>query len=140
MSLSAKEAATQVGMTKQGIIKAIRTGKISAEKDVHGEWQVHPVELFRVYQPVHTNGHQPETTSLRQDTADDTSSLQREIELLREMLIDKDDVITDLRTRLDTEADERRRLSMILTDMRPTTPPAPQEKTRSWWSRLLGGV
>jgi hypothetical protein len=55
--------------------------------------------------------------------------LEREIALLRERLADKDSVIDDLRRRLDTEAEERRKLTMILTDRRPR---------KKWWRRLLG--
>jgi multiple sugar transport system ATP-binding protein len=53
------------------------------------------------------------------DVADgETASLQREGELLR-------DVVDDLRRRLDQEAEERRRLTLMLTDQRP------------WWRRWL---
>ena len=74
MSLSAKQAAEQVGLSKQGIIKAIKQGKLSATKDDNGEWQIDPAELFRVYQPaVHgsppppgsTNGQPPSTVDSR---------------------------------------------------------------------------
>ena len=51
MSVSAKQAAEQVGLSKQGVIKAIKQGKLSATKDDNGEWQIDPAELFRVYQP-----------------------------------------------------------------------------------------
>jgi hypothetical protein len=58
---------------------------------------------------------------------------QREIELLRERLADKDArladkdaVIDDLRHRLDRETEERRRLIAILTDQRSQAP---------WWRR-----
>lgn len=49
MSLSPAEAGKHVGLTKQSIIKAIRSGRISAVKDAKGEWQIEPVELFRVW-------------------------------------------------------------------------------------------
>jgi hypothetical protein len=74
MSLSAKQAAEQVGLSKQGIIKAIKQGKLSATKDDNGEWQIDPAELFRVYQPaVHglppptgsTNSQPPSTVDSR---------------------------------------------------------------------------
>ena len=136
MNLSAKEAAEHVGMTKQGIIKAIRGGKISAQKDVNGEWRIEPVELFRVYTPVNGSSHQPEETSLQEDTPENTVSLQREIELLREMLADKDDVIRDLRGRLDAEADERRKLTLLLTEVQNPAP-APKEKPKGFWRRLF---
>ena len=134
MSLSAKEAAEHVGMTKQGIIKAIRGGKISAQKDINGEWRIEPVELFRVYTPVNGSLHQPEETSLSEDTPENTDSLQREIELLREMLTDKDDVIRDLRGRLDAEADERRKLTLVLTEVQN---PAAEVKPKGFWRWLM---
>lgn len=52
MSIPLSEAAKQVGKTKQTIIKAIRSGRISAEKNQTGEWRIEPVELFRLWPPV----------------------------------------------------------------------------------------
>ncbi len=159
MGISAKEAADLVGMSKTAIFKAIRTGKISAEKDSNGVWQIEPVELFRVYQPVSDSSRKPLTLSSQQFP--ETS--QRENELLREMLLDKDNVIADLRARLDAEAEERRRLStrleveteerlkltLRLTEARSSAPPsqapsplppapAEVEKPKGFWQRLLG--
>src|SRR3546814_9422216 len=34
-------------------MKAIKTGRVSAEKSDNGEWRIEPVELFRVWPPVH---------------------------------------------------------------------------------------
>jgi hypothetical protein len=84
--------------------------------------------LFRVYEPVSST--QPAATSLQEETPDGATSSQVEIRLLRELLAAKDDTIEDLRQRLDAEAGERRKLTMLLT----TTQPQP----RSWWQRLLG--
>src|SRR3954466_7486140 len=109
MGLSAKEAAEQVGMSRQGIMKAIHQGKISAKKDVNGQWQIEPVELFRVYDPV--SCLQPEATSGTEQPGEDATSsrehtpqdatVARENALLWKMLADKDTVIFDLRQRLD---------------------------------------
>lgn len=60
MKLSAKEAGDLVGLSKAGVIKAIKSGRISGQKNLDGEWQVDTSELLRVYEPiptVHTNGH-----------------------------------------------------------------------------------
>jgi hypothetical protein len=153
MSLSASEAATAVGLSRDGILKAIRSGKISAEKNQNGEWRIEPVELFRVYAPVTSS---PQTTSANIQTPivdspqtrsePSVESLQAELRQFQQRLADKDDVIADLRTRLDAEADERRKLTMILTDTQhqrtPEVPPEPTtpstERNRSWWGRLLG--
>ncbi|WP_217996037.1 helix-turn-helix domain-containing protein, partial [Sphingomonas paucimobilis] len=52
MSLSPAEAAKHVGLTKQSVIKAIRSGRLSAIKDASGGWLIEPVELFRVWPAV----------------------------------------------------------------------------------------
>ncbi len=129
MSLSVKEAADLVGMTKTAIFKAIKVGKISAVKDVNGEWQIEPVELFRVYPPVSDSSRKPSAPS-SQPAID---SLQRENELLR-------DTVNDLRRRLDAESEERRRLSLILNETRTpaTQSPASQtEQPKGFWARLF---
>jgi hypothetical protein len=125
VGISAREAAELTGMSKAGILKAIKTGKVSATKDSNGEWRIEPVELFRVYAPVHTNGHSEVASSPQQSTQPATDGLQREVDLLREM-------VGDLRSRLDAEVEERKKLTMLLT-----TTQAPQPK--SWWVRLWGG-
>ena len=51
MELTLTEAATVVGITKQGLLKAIRDGRLSGEKDANGIWKVDTSELFRVYKP-----------------------------------------------------------------------------------------
>jgi hypothetical protein len=134
VSISAKEAAELTGLTKNAIFKAIRTGKLSAAKDVHGEWRIEPVELFRVYPPVNDGSRTPPQPSSQQAI----DGLQRENELLR-------DTVADLRARLDAESEERRRLSLILNESRtpapstPLTQIAPQtEQRKSFWQRLLG--
>src|SRR5215218_9923284 len=53
-----------------------------------------------------------------------------EIVELRARLADAHETIRDLRQRLDTEAEERRRLTALLADQRPSAPPAPPR--RSW--------
>lgn len=47
------------------------------------------------------------------------ATLRREVELLRERLAEKDDVIADLRQRLDREGNERRSLAALLIGERP---------------------
>jgi hypothetical protein len=157
MSISAAEASRLTGKSKQAIINAIKLGKISAIKDIDGTWQIEPVELFRVYTPLSTLDTKLDTTISQEldgtSQALDTLSvatLQVEVRMLRELLdakgdviAAKDDTIADLRTRLDVEQEERRRLSMLLAAPQPELPapvePPPPERKRSWWARLLGG-
>jgi hypothetical protein len=46
------EAAKQTGLTRAGIHKAIKTGRLSATKDDSGNYWIDAAELFRVYMPV----------------------------------------------------------------------------------------
>jgi hypothetical protein len=150
MSISAAEASRLTGKSKQAIINAIKLGKISAIKDLDGAWQIEPVELFRVYTPLSTLDTKLDTTISQEldgtSQALDTPSVATllvEVRMLRELLDAKDDTIADLRTRLDVEQEERRRLSMLLAAPQPELPvpveQPPPARPRSWWSRLLGG-
>lgn len=134
-TLTAQQAADATGMSKPGIIKAMRSGRISASKNINGEWEVEPVELFRVYKPTPQGvpGALPVDWKLPPEPVSETEliTLRVENEQLRQRLRDKDEVISDLRKRLDSEADERRKLTLILTDSR-TTPPPP------WWRAIIG--
>lgn len=125
MSLTPKEAAELVGMSKQGIIRAIHKGQLSATRNEHGHFEIEPVELFRVYPPATTADnptHSEEAAHLPDN--------DNRIEMLERMIRDKDETISDLRQRLDAEADERRKLTLILTDRNAETPRA------AWWQRL----
>ena len=132
MYYSVKQAAEATGKTKPTILRAIQKGKISAKKDEHGEWEIDPAELHRVYEPV------PAGTDTHTDANGTADS--REIELLREMLADKDRQIEGLNRRLEAVDEERRttlrQLTALLTDQRakpapdvivtpPPTAPAP---------------
>src|SRR3546814_4187587 len=80
MSITLREASEKVGVTRQTLMKAIKTGRVSAEKSDNGEWRIEPVELFRVWPPV--NGvQQPLQPNI---TGSDTPGLQAENRLLRE--------------------------------------------------------
>jgi hypothetical protein len=120
--LTAREAGERVGKTRQAIIKAIRKGTISAAKDDNGEWRIDPAELFRVYPPV----SQVDDTDHATETVQDTDGLRREIEVLRERLAEKDEVIDDLREDRDRWREQATRLL-----------PAPQPR-RGFWRRLFG--
>lgn len=89
--LTAAQAAERVGKKKNTIIKAIKSGRMSAQKDGNGQWSIDPAELFRVY-PANSNG---DTEGIHGDTGD-TPAVMRvkldaaedKIELLQAQLQD----------------------------------------------------
>ena len=52
MSYTLGTAAKATGKSKTTIQRAIRAGKVSAEKDVNGAWRIEPAELHRIYPEV----------------------------------------------------------------------------------------
>ena len=125
MPYSLKQAATATGKSKPTILRAIQTGKISAEKDEQGEWQIEPAELHRVYQPVpERNGSdEPECNDTQQaDSPIEAALLRAEVQQMRERFasidIDRErerheasETIADLRRRLDQSETSRLRLA-----------------------------
>ena len=79
MSYTLKQAADATGKSKPTIWRAIQRGRIAAQKDQNGEWQIDPFELHRVFEPgtkadtrnVTAQEHQPpcEIAMLRQQLA-----------------------------------------------------------------------
>ena len=66
----------------------------------------------------------------------ETVGLQREIQLLREQLQDRDGTIDDLRQRLDRSDEERREAQARVIGL--LTGPGATESKRSFLSRLFG--
>lgn len=117
-------------MTRQGILKAIRSGRISATKGEAGGWHIEPVELFRVYPPakqLHATVA-PEVASGTQAVA---AELQAQLEGMKALVDQLRSERDDLRRRLDQEGEERRALNRLLAP-----PIAAPEPRRAWWKWL----
>lgn len=145
MTLSASLAAKRVGKSVPTITRAIKSGKLSAKPREGGGWIIDPSELFRVW-PAVSNESDVSPNKLRDETPNETSLLQAEVQTLREKIEAGDlererertqlsETIDDLRTRLDAESTERRALTAQLTDQREKTPEAPKQ---GLWARLTG--
>ena len=145
------EAAKQAGVSKPTLSKAIKTGRISAEKQPDGSYRIQLAELFRVYPPeTHRNGLdrsefvEGETGSENRLVAEQVGVLRERLSLLtderereRQQLTDQ---IEDLRRRLDAEAEarrlegeERRKLTALLTHERPETEAPAPNAGRGFW-------
>jgi hypothetical protein len=152
MSLSPAEAAKHVGLTKQSVIKAIRSGRLSAVKDASGGWVIEPVELFRVWPAVNQDRGKvtPQVdVGLPPENNEVVAALKGQIELLRSQL---DDV------RVDRNHWRQIAERSLLTDQRPaserlqqdmpqsaeiapvaeTILPARTQSDGGFWSRLFG--
>ena len=136
MSLSLNQAAKQGRVAKTSLLRALKSGEISGVKDNSGQWQIDEAELVRwsEFRSTKPREDQFENRLDPPEKPAETSVLEREIELLRERLNDKDDVIADLRDRLDRETNEREKLTaLLLTDQREKSPTEP---TPEPWFKL----
>ena len=52
MSYTLAEAAQACGVNRSTILRSIKAGKISGQRDESGAWSVEPVELHRVFAPI----------------------------------------------------------------------------------------
>lgn len=139
MKLSLSQAAKESGISKPTLSRWIAKGKVSAERQQDGSYLIDASELDRI-KDLTSNGNGSGNPQMKQyETPQESSALRREIELLRERLGDKDEVINDLRRRLDEETEERRtaqtKLTALLTDQREK---GPDEKAASGFRARLG--
>ena len=130
---SLKQAADAVGRGKPAVLKAIKAGRISAHKNENGEWQIDPAELHRA--TIHPGTGSGTTTGERKETPNETSGVAREIEMLRERLAEKDELIGDLREDRNRWRAQAEQATQLLTDQRPAPQPGAR---RGWWWRLVG--
>src|SRR5262249_9818338 len=126
------QAARAVSKAKSTISRDVKSGKISAARNADGSVSIDPAELHRVYPAIPATGSGNGKSNDLQPAENVSATVrERENALLRERLADKDNVIADLRRRLDVADEDRRRLTMILADQRPR---------KRWWRRIVGGA
>lgn len=143
------KAAKACQKSKSAILEAIRNGRLSASRDDKNQWQIQPVELFRVYPPqlpveppYQVDDHSIEPTPTTIENYPTTLLMrleneQREREREREQM---QTTIDDLRRRLDDEATERRKLTALITHQPEKQPGIKQDskKRLPLWRRLFG--
>ena len=98
MTLSPSEAAKTTGRSKSTIIRAIQSGRISADKDTRGIWRIEPAELHRAYPPV-SNAPERDAmigTSRTGEPVQRIETLEAELRAAREQVSD----LLDQRERL----------------------------------------
>lgn len=142
--LKAREAAKLAGVSKATIHRARSEGRLSGEKDDRGHFVFDPAEVMRVF-PRHSETVSQVSHDALRDTsieagetlknATELAVLQTKLDAATKSLEERerelhhrDRTIDDLRSRLDTEGEERRKLTAMLTDQRP----------KGLWARIRG--
>ena len=127
MVISLTEAAKQAGISKPGLMKAIKKGKLSAEKNAHGQWVVDPAELLRVY-PTQKPVSETVSDQVGVGITTENNALKREVDLLRQQLdranLEKDRVL--------------KMLEEQIVSVRQLTNQRQEKESRGLWQRLFG--
>jgi hypothetical protein len=133
MKFSLGQAAKETGLDKSTISRAIKSGRLSAQrKDGGGGYEIDPAELFRVFPPA-SKAHvlaPSVTTAGSTDVLAENRELRLKLEMAEVRLREKDDEVHDLRRRLDLEGEERRKLTMMLLAYHPQEQPKEDETSQ----------
>jgi hypothetical protein len=129
------EAAKAVHRSKSTLSKAIKSGRLSCMSREGGEYQIAASELYRVFPDNSNSNGGIERLETLEETGR-TAVLQAQLEGVQGELEQVKGERDDLRRRLDSEAEERRKLTALLTDQ--TRKPAPEpEQVRKGWRGFL---
>jgi hypothetical protein len=146
MGYSLADAATASGKSKMTIQRAIKSGKLSASRRDDESYDIDPSELHRVFPPVSVLEAKNDN-KVRDDIPNDITVLQLELKVRDEKIAlieaererEREQLtgqIDDLRHRLDSEGEERRKLTALLTDQ-SRKPAAEPEQARKGWRGFL---
>jgi hypothetical protein len=131
MPYSLQSAATACGVNRSTILRAVKSGRISATKDELGAWVLEPVEVHRVYPLVAVDGASPVAVPnpARGDSA--TDILVEELRgMIARMAKEHERAIGDLQRDRDEWRDQAKRLALGAPQAaQPTHQPAPPPPT-----------
>ena len=119
MAYNLATAAAAAGINKTTVLRAIRGGRISAQRSETGEWQIEPAEFHRVYAPLSVG--QPISSGAEQRGA-----------MADTLVSELRSVIADLRSDRDhwrNNADHWRTQAQLSL-------PKPEEAKATWWHWL----
>lgn len=146
MQFSLSQAAKETGKGKSSIHRAIKSGRLSAQRHQDGTYSIDAAELFRAFppalsEPVPEQGVEPhQEPSATPSKAEEV--LRVRVEMLNAQLEREQETVADLRRRLD-RAEERilaLSLSPAATPAAPPAaslqPPGPKPSKRGLWSFL----
>lgn len=129
--LTLKEAVEQTGKSRPGLLKAIKTGRLSAKKQ-NGQWVIDPAELFRVYDRVSDTGLQ----KLQVVTDTENVRLKAENQALQKQLDREKELNRDLHQDRDHWRGQATSAQRLLEDMRPKSPQKASNEPLTLWQWL----
>ena len=133
MKLSASEAAKRTGKSVPTITRAIKSGKISAERTSSGSYLIDPAELFRAF-PALTRPNDETPPTLGRETPYVTPAEARS---LQEKVSSLEASLAETKAERDEWRDQAKRLAMALSAPERVEQKTP-EQPKGFWKRILG--
>lgn len=141
MQYTAGQAAQATGKNIATITRAIKSGKISAQKDASGAWRIDASELHRVFpmsaQDLRKPQMQIDARLLQEQSNSQTAALEQELTALRErvtaqsgLLDERAGQISDLKEDRDRW---RQQATNLLTDLHSMSTLNKNSKRKRWW-------
>jgi excisionase family DNA binding protein len=141
MKLTQAEAARAAGVSRTHILRAVKGGRLSAEKLEDGSVRIDASELLRVWPEADLKRSRNSGNSVG-NSQGDTGNSVLQAAFLEEIRKDRD----RLRLELDKEREERHRLVRVIEEQAAAVRSqgeqikllTDQRERRPWWMRLLG--
>lgn len=136
VNLSIREAVKHFNVSRPTLTKALKTGKISGQQDVNGQWSINPAEIARVYRPRSEEARERNRTlpvSLPLNGTSPNTLSPDDLTVLREQLDEAERRAEKAEARAEgAEALAKERAERI-EDLRRMLPSPNQSKKRGWW-------
>ena len=135
-----RQAAQQVGASKSTILRAIQSGRLSADRTDDGGYAINAAELFRVYPPKSDTSADrsaecpegqdaPLARSLDAiDLRIRNAALEAQINAFRTILENEKERTAELKAQRDRWASQAERLALA-----PPASPSVEKKAGGWW-------
>jgi hypothetical protein len=138
MKLNINQSAKSINVARSTLYRDINNGKVSITKDAKGKPFIDVSELERVYGKVTLCDTSESVQKKHIETIEKDSFIQREMELLREQIEILKDERDDLRQRLNSESEERKKLTLMLTHQKEMQEKKQQNQTSKLYEKIFG--
>lgn len=146
MQFSLSQAAKETGKGKSSIHRAIKSGRLSAQRHEDGTYSIDAAELFRAFPPALLEPVPEQAVEPHQEPSATPSAaeevLRVRVEMLTAQLEREQETVADLRRRLD-RAEERilalshtPAITPAASSVAPLQPPDPKPSRRGLWKFL----
>lgn len=141
MQYTAGQAARATGKNIATITRAIKSGKISAEKDASGAWRIDASELHRMFpmitQVLRNPKMQSDATPLQEESKSQTPALEQELAALRERVTAQSELLEERASQISDLKEDRDRwrqqATNLLQSSHSTSVSPTISKARRWW-------